>query len=124
MNLLRLQNEVFVWTNHNFPNQQKWHPVLGLSEEVGELCHSYLKREQGIRVEEVHRDKIVDAVGDIVIFLCNFCNWEGIDLEKTVQKVWSEVKQRDWTKESPGKSAHDLTNETSIQPIGLPGGQA
>lgn len=98
MNLLKLQNEVNIWTHKNFPNQQKWHPLLGLSEEVGELCHAYLKREQSIRLEENHDDNIVDAVADIVIFLCNFCNANEINLEETVKRVWSEVKQRDWTK--------------------------
>jgi len=97
--LRRLQDELFVWVSHNFGFRPLWHPLLGMMEELGELSHAYLKREQGIRgtVEE-HNAEIKDAVGDIVVYLADFCNAENIDLEETIRKTWSEVKKRDWKK--------------------------
>ena len=70
-------------------------------EEVGELSHAHLKREQGIRgTEGEHTLAIEDAVADIVIFLADYCNSQGIDLESTVVRVWDTVvKPRDWVKE-------------------------
>jgi NTP pyrophosphatase (non-canonical NTP hydrolase) len=96
--LKELQNQLRPWQEHNFPNRPAWQPLLGLQEELGELSHAFLKREQNIRINENHNENIRDAVADILIFLCDFCNVENIDLETEVQKAWSEVSKRDWRK--------------------------
>ena len=97
LDLVTLQQEHEVWRKKNFPNSKFWHPVLGLIEEVGELCHAVLKRDQGIRGDiAVHNAEIDDAVGDILIYLVDFCNREGISLQFAVEDAWSEVKKRDW----------------------------
>ena len=99
----KVQLEQIPWVQHNFGNRPAWMCILGLIEELGELSHSSLKRAQGIRTSENHDDKIKDAVADIVIFLCDFCTSEGIDLEKEVLKTWNKVKKRDWKKDPTGK---------------------
>jgi len=97
LSLADIQVEHARWAQKNFGDQPAWHALLGVVEEAGELCHAYLKREQGIRgTREEHDAEILDAVGDIVIFLINFCNREGIDLNKTVIETWGSVKVRDW----------------------------
>jgi NTP pyrophosphatase (non-canonical NTP hydrolase) len=65
-------------------------------EELGELCHSFLKQEQGIRLEEDHRDKMADAVADIVIFLADFCEREGFLFQGLMETVLPKVLKRDW----------------------------
>jgi NTP pyrophosphatase (non-canonical NTP hydrolase) len=72
---------------------------LGVVEEIGELAHVVLKQDQKIiqkivdpRVEEI------DAIGNIVIFLINFCNFRGYDFETCVSTTAGEVLQRDWRK--------------------------
>jgi len=83
-----------------------WHAILGVVEEVGELSHAYLKREQGIRgTREQHDASIVDAVGDIVLFLSGFCSVEGIDLMDCIEKSWEEVSRRDWVSNKGDGSA-------------------
>lgn len=72
MNLQNIQAEVAAWSQKNFGDQPAWRPLLGIGEELGELNHAYLKREQGIRQDEDHDAAMRDAVGDIVIFLCDF----------------------------------------------------
>ena len=75
--------------------------VLGAAEEVGELAHAFLKMEQGIRGKrEEHEANMKDAVGDCVIFLMDLCNQMGWDFENIVDTTWSQVKQRDWKKNS------------------------
>jgi NTP pyrophosphatase (non-canonical NTP hydrolase) len=96
--LKQIQEEVKVWEKKNFGDRPGWQPLLGLQEEVGELAHHYLKRAQGIRISEDHNAGIADAVADIVIYLLDFCNTEGIDLEATLKATWQEVSKRDWTK--------------------------
>ena len=70
MNLRQLQSEVGAWSRRNFPNNKPYHPLLGLMEELGELCHAHLKEEQGIR--EVDPQAKGDAVADMVIYLCDY----------------------------------------------------
>ncbi len=111
-----IQNEVKQWADKNFgPGTPAWHPLLGVCEEAGELCHAHLKGEQGIR-EGMDKQKIeamkADAVGDIVIFLMHYCAQEGLDFQKCVANVWAEVKKRDWTKTRPAPfPKQDNTND-------------
>ena len=94
----RVQDELQVWSAHNFPGRGEDEPLLGIVEEVGELCHAILKRKQGIRGSyEQHSAAIEDALADILIFACDYANSQGIDLEATLERVWdTEVKPRDW----------------------------
>ena len=70
MDFKTIQKKQNKWQKINFPNTKNYQPLLGVVEEVGELSHSHLKMEQGIRgSEEGHIAKIKDAIGDIVIFL-------------------------------------------------------
>lgn len=102
MNLKQLQKEQGEWSKINFPDAKKYQPLLGLIEELGELSHSHLKAEQGIRgTEAEHRVKIADAIGDMVIFLSAYCNQNDFDLESCVALTWQEVKRRNWKPEAP-----------------------
>lgn len=108
-----LQEEQKPWVKHNFGNRPSWYPLLGVVEELGELAHAHLKEEQGIRgTKAEHMEAKKDAVGDIVIFLADYCSAEGIDLQKAVDEAWSEVKKRDW-KAHPktGKSEQEALSE-------------
>jgi NTP pyrophosphatase (non-canonical NTP hydrolase) len=97
LELGKLQAEAKVWTDHNFPNAQPFEPLLGISEEVGELHHAWLKKFQGIRgTKSEHDSNMGDALGDIIIYMLHFANIEGFDLEFEVGKAWDIVRQRDW----------------------------
>ena len=96
MDIRQIQEENRIWADRNFPNANIWEPLLGVSEEVGELHHAFLKHHQGIRLEENHLAKMEDAVGDIVIYLMDFCNRSGLDLQDCIERAWTEVKDRDW----------------------------
>ena len=99
MNLKKLQDEVSMWSRMNFQDQPSYRPLLGIAEEVGELCHAHLKAEQDIRgSEQSHFDAKCDAVGDIIIYLADYCSREGIDLEMALTLTWDSVKERDWIK--------------------------
>jgi len=106
MDLLELQNEVKIWVDANFPKPHyPYRPLLGAVEELGELAHAFLKKDQGIRTNENHELAITDAIGDIIIYLADFCNQTGRDFQYTVEQVWANVKQRDWQKnKQDGKS--------------------
>lgn len=97
MNLSELQSERNDWVARNFPNDSLDHSFKGVVEEVGELSHHLLKREQGIRGdEEFHTVEIRDAVCDLVIFAAGIATHEGFDFGEAVQETWDRVKNRNW----------------------------
>ena len=106
MDLKELQVNASSWSKRNFGEHHGtgYRNLLGVSEEVGELCHAQLKGEQVIRhtPDEILAMK-KDAVGDIVIFLCNYCDSQGISIDDCVKSAWDEIKNRDWTKQQRGE---------------------
>ena len=99
MNLAKLQLDVGTWSRHNFVNQDPDDPLLGLTEELGELAHAHLKLKQGIRGKPAeHIAAKQDAVGDIMIYLADYCERNGLDLEACVVDAWAIVSKRDWRK--------------------------
>lgn len=98
IDIRKMQQENERWARENFTDTYhlKHNPVLGICEEAGELCHAFLKSEQGIRINENHSEDMVDAIGDIFVYMMDFCNRNKIDLESTMQIVWDKVKQRNW----------------------------
>lgn len=98
-NLEELQEQIADWARYNFGELQSMHQFLGVVEEVGELAHAILKREQGIRgTPEEHLRAEKDAVGDIGIFLMNFATSRGLSFEQVLRNIWADVKRRDFRK--------------------------
>lgn len=92
-----LQAQHAIWSAYNFGPQPSIHSLLGIMEELGELTHAHLKAAQGIRgTPEEHRAAKADAIGDLVVFLTDYCTRENFDLDQIVTDVWSEVRRRDW----------------------------
>ena len=62
----QIQKEALEWTDYNFPNAEKWEPLLGATEEIGKLAHAYLKMHQGIRGDaDQHLAEAKDAVAQL-----------------------------------------------------------
>lgn len=97
--LKRIQTEHKRWADINFGNIPTWQPLLGAVEELGELAHAHLKQVQGIRTNEDHEAKAKDAVGDVVIYLIDYCNRRGFDFETIVRETWDHVRRRNWVKD-------------------------
>jgi len=92
-----IQSEHRYWIAHNFPRQTREQIILGMQEEMGELAHHILKREQGIRGGGVDHDaEIRDACADLVIFMLGLADLEGFQLMDAIHEAWSKVKNRDW----------------------------
>lgn len=99
MKFSNLQKLVADWQDYNFGPQAPYRQLLGVAEEFGELCHAQLKLEQGIRgTPEEHKAAAKDAVGDILIFLSNYCTGQGFDLQQIAEDTWAEISKRDWKK--------------------------
>lgn len=96
--LRQLESELGEWADENFPGQPAEWCLMGATEELGELNHSELKQLQGIRLDEddVGEEATKDAVGDVVIYLIDFCNRKGIDFTDSLKMASEEVLDRDW----------------------------
>lgn len=95
--LEKTQLEHSLWAAKNFPNATKEMPLIGIMEELGELSHAHLKRMQGIRGNDFdHEMDARDAVGDILIFLIDYCTKQNWSITEILKETWAEVKTRDW----------------------------
>ena len=84
------------WVDRNFPDETLSQAIHGVAEEAGELSHHFLKEEQGIRVDEDHVAGMVDAVGDLMIYLMSVCDHLRISLSDVLVSTWTSVEKRDW----------------------------
>lgn len=92
-----LQERAHAWQVKNFGEQPAGRILLGVVEEVGELSHAQLKMEQGIRGSAIEHDAAGrDAVGDILIYLANYCAAKGWNMQAVIEEVWKTVEKRDW----------------------------
>jgi hypothetical protein len=88
MKFEELTNAVGEWSQRNFGKKQN--PYMGMVEELGELAHCLLKREQGIRGFEnpgFFLDQYMDALGDICIYAANFAYNEKLKVDWPYQKL-------------------------------------
>lgn len=67
-----LRNEVGQWSDKNFPGQPTVNPFIGSSEEAGELSDC-------LNTDEHPDEEELDAVGDILVYLADFCYKREID---------------------------------------------
>ena len=118
-NLNQIQQEIGVWAITNFGKRRTEElRLIGAVEELGELVtqelerivpllhivramgllnHHHLKEKCGIRgTAEEHQAKEKDAIGDISLFLMDYCNLRGWSYTEILQETWDEVKKRNW----------------------------
>lgn len=87
------QTEIVRWVADNF-NRGESHAdkVIGLVEEVGELCRAVLKRKQGVRGSyEQWTDEIEKELGDIFIKGCDVVDALGFTWSIIARKRWQNV---------------------------------
>jgi len=147
MDLELLQKNVEDWAITNFDrNQSKVNgmpldstaPLWGLVEEVGELSGITIKYHQGRRGYDPNtqegrlkfRNDQYDAVGDIMIFLLDYCSRESINLLDAVNYTWSQIVSKrtvqTWeqhTHENVGKEVPQEQPKEETQPPKCVGGR-
>ena len=70
------------------------------------MPESHLKEEQGIRNTNNFYESKKDAVGDIIIYLADYCNQNSINMQVALETTLVEVLKRDWIKyESKSKGS-------------------
>ncbi len=67
--------------------------LLKAVSEMGELADATIKND---------KDEIVDAVGDVMVCLVNYCAIQDIDLVSCMDSAYSQIKDRKGTLLSNG----------------------
>lgn len=97
INFTNLAKIIDIWASYNFGilrNPQD--RLIGIGEEFGELCHATLKESQNIRgTPEEHRLHAQDAIGDMLIYIADYCAIRKFDLQDIMNSVVRKVVQRD-----------------------------
>lgn len=62
---------------------------VGMIEELGETAHEINRND---------RVKLVDGLGDLQVYLANFCSFNGYSAHDAFVETWREVRKRDWKK--------------------------
>lgn len=83
-----LQEEVHEWSTDNFADQPSHYPFLGTGEEAGELADD-------VSFDESPTEEELDAVGDILVYLADFCSRAGLDLQKAYEDAESDETRHD-----------------------------
>lgn len=93
MSLLRqIQEEQIDWQHKNFPGRPAHQPLLGIIEEFGELSE--------VQEGDVNEGaKIDDAIGDVLIFMCDYCTAMGLNIEEI------EIVADELVEDYPGNGA-------------------
>lgn len=74
-----------------------YRPLIGMMEELGELAHAHLKQEQKIRgTAAEHEAAAKDAIGDLILYLLDYCNGRGWDADTIIQDTVDTVLHRNW----------------------------
>ena len=98
------QDEVRCWRERNFPNYTLLGQIAGATGELaGEALQSALKLDDGRVDGEDHEGKIIDGIGDTLIYLMGACDKLGVQLSDCFYVAWHEVKERDYNKWSENK---------------------
>lgn len=90
-------------------------PLLGMMEELGELTHAVLKQKQQIRTAEDHEEKEKDAIGDLMIYLLDYCSRRGFSASEILKNTWETVSKRDWVGNPMHGTALDPRQDTLDQ---------
>jgi NTP pyrophosphatase (non-canonical NTP hydrolase) len=92
------QKEFAKWQKDNFGEGSTSDMIHGMSEEVGEMNHAYLKSKQGIRnvTNEKAKEDMADAFGDIVVYGIQCMESLGLDAEEVLKEVFDKVLKRNW----------------------------
>lgn len=69
-----LQREVGEWSERNFGDQPVVNPLLGVSEEFGELME-HIEKHDSLTEHEL------DCIGDMLVYMADFCYRRGLDFQ-------------------------------------------
>jgi NTP pyrophosphatase (non-canonical NTP hydrolase) len=95
IDLRNLQREVYqnkVRRNFNVSDVGK--EIVLMVEELGELANAYKRSDKRPASEISHKDEMVDAVGDLMIYCLGLCEMLEVDSEEVLTTIVEQNRTR------------------------------
>lgn len=102
MSYASIENQIIIWAQQRriIPNSNPETQLLKAMSELGELADATIKKD---------RDAIVDAVGDVMVCLVNYCALQDLNLVDCMEVAYDQIKNRRGTLLSNGLFVKDAT---------------
>jgi NTP pyrophosphatase (non-canonical NTP hydrolase) len=90
MSYANVEMKIVQWSEARriIQNSTAWTQLLKGFSEMGELADATIKDD---------KDEIVDAVGDVMVCLVNYCAIQDIDLVSCMDAAYGQIKDRKGT---------------------------
>ena len=90
MSYAQIEMKIIQWSEARkiIPNSTPETQLLKAMSELGELADATIKKD---------RDEVVDAVGDVMVCLVNYCALQDINLVSCMEIAYDTIKNRTGT---------------------------
>ena len=102
MSYANIEIKIIQWAEARkiIPNSNPETQLLKAMSELGELADATIKKD---------RDAIVDAVGDVMVCLVNYCALQDLNLVDCMEVAYDQIKNRKGTLLPNGLFVKDAT---------------
>ncbi len=98
MDLYKLQKEIYQnKSDRGFNVTDVGKEIVLMTEELGELARTYKNSDKKSAREISNKDKMVDAVGDLMIYCLGLCEMLGVNSEEILEKIVENNRERTHT---------------------------
>ena len=90
MSYADVENKIIIWAQARriIPNSTPEVQLLKAMSEMGELADATIKKD---------KEAVVDAVGDVMVCLINYCALQDINLVDCMEVAYDQIKNRKGT---------------------------
>jgi len=102
MSYAAIESDIIRWAEARkiIPNSTPDVQLLKAISEIGELADATIKKD---------REAIIDAVGDVMVCLVNYCVLQDINLVQCMEVAYDQIKNRRGTLLPNGVFVKDVT---------------
>jgi len=98
VDLSKLQKEIYQnKLNKGFNTTDIGKEIILMTEELGELARAYKNSDKKSAREISHKDKITDAIGDLMVYCLGLCEMLGVNSNEVLEKIIENNKKRTHT---------------------------
>ena len=102
MSYASIENQIIIWSQQRkiIPNSNPESQLLKAVSEMGELADATIKKD---------REAVIDAVGDVMVCLVNYCALQDLNLVDCMEVAYDQIKNRRGTLLPNGVFLRDAT---------------
>jgi len=102
MSYAAIENNIIIWAQQRkiIPNSTPEVQLLKAMSELGELADATIKKD---------KEAVIDAVGDVMVCLVNYCALQDINLVDCMEVAYDQIKNRRGTLLSNGLFVKETT---------------